>query len=191
MHHQGMGTNQAETTQLCDWRGTPIAAGAYVLYALSLANNVAMVEARTRTAGEGPLTTDRGRVWLQVLRRSTGGGVAGARIWVHVAPERITMLGGPLPDSEHPTEAERVAEEGRRIKMRKMVEKTHTITAAQRASRGFTRWCTVCGTENNQLAETPCEDAQVDDVYDDDAISSQALSDMFTPDQLARIGLTA
>src|ERR1051325_2210993 len=119
MHDQGV------SESVSDWRGVTIHPGAHVLYAVEAGRAASTVEAQVRSADEGPMLTPQGRVWLRVIRRSSGGATVGSPAWVHVAPASLTVLGAPLPHSDAATEADRIEAERRVIQERRETEATH------------------------------------------------------------------
>lgn len=128
-----------ETEIVKDWRGTPIVAGALVIYGAPVGRSIAMVEA------EVVGFTKSGRVNVRVRHRAYGGWGMGKDV-VHVGPDRLTIV-SDLPPTDLPLETDKHAEARAVEAERKRIQATHDFTEytwdTQR--RQHISYCRKCG----------------------------------------------
>lgn len=86
-----------------DARGADIKDGDTVVYGFGVGRSVAMAEGIF--TGE---VSPSGRLWIEIVRRSYGGGYLDSKSRVHVAADRLVVVTG-LPPTDMPTQAEKMA----------------------------------------------------------------------------------
>ncbi|MGW2950758.1 hypothetical protein [Streptomyces eurythermus] len=89
-----------------DARGVDIVEGASCIYGAPVGRSIALVE------GVIDGFTQSGRVWVRIVRRAYGGGWSDSKDRVHVGADRLVIVDA-LPESNLPTDAEKVVERRR------------------------------------------------------------------------------